>query len=474
MCSIEDDGEIRPVKDDSSQSLQGRKCVKCDQPGVLVTRIHDCFCRSCFQVYVIHKFRAAIGKSKLIREGEHVLLAFSGGANSAALLHLIQDGLSERAHRKLRFIPTIVHIDESGILGVSSDARQELRRKIARLLLKSGFPAYIVDLEQAVDIERKKVTQIGTGYVNGECGCVIHRVEDENNSAVVDTSQSDKLRSLIDSVNSVTSQEDFIRHLRNQLITCIARQLGFSKVLTAECSTRLSIQILTDIAQGRGSQISLNTAFCDQRNGDVLFVRPVRDLNAKELTMYNALFEVGSVFIPSITTKTTTDSSIERLTETFVCGLQADFSSTVANIVRTSEKLETPNLEDRQTCAFCRSHLDTNVGKASALYAIEFSQRISQAGQKTSTSCHGDYTGCQDGGPGQSSCCGPDSSSRKRAYNRRELDSVLCYGCRVTMQNFNFEKSSLPNMIEQELAARKSSEEMLREQISEFLLEDDS
>ena len=40
---------------------------------------------------MVHKFRSAIGKSKLIRDGEKVLVAFSGGANSSALLHLIQD-----------------------------------------------------------------------------------------------------------------------------------------------------------------------------------------------------------------------------------------------------------------------------------------------------------------------------------------------------------------------------------------------
>ncbi|CAG5136041.1 unnamed protein product [Candidula unifasciata] len=461
MCSIEDDGELRPVKNDSTQSLQEKKCVKCDQPGVVVTRIHDCFCKSCFQVYVIHKFRAAIGKSKLIREGERVLVAFSGGANSAALLHLIQDGLSDRAHRKLRFIPTVLHVDECGVLDVSSDARQELRQKIARVMLKSGFPAYIVDFEQAIDIERKNMgTQNGTDGVSSDSGCLVHDAKDGLSTPAVDASQTNKLRSLVGSVASLTSQEDFVRHLRNQLIVCIVRQMGFSKVLTAECSTRLSIKILTDIAQGRGSQLSLNTAFCDQRNGDVLFVRPVRDLTSKELVMYNTLFEVDSVFIPSITTKTAKDSSIERLTETFVTGLQADFSSTVANIVRTSEKLEPPDLENSQACVFCQSPLDTDVGKASALRAIEYSQRISRAGQNAkSANCHGDDTKCQDKAAGESNCQAP------------ELARSLCYGCRVTLQNFNFEKSSLPNLVRQRSAAKNTSH-LLREKISEFLLED--
>lgn len=47
--------------------------------------------RECFMVYVTHKFRAAIGKSKLIRDGESVLVGMSGGQASSCLLHLIQE-----------------------------------------------------------------------------------------------------------------------------------------------------------------------------------------------------------------------------------------------------------------------------------------------------------------------------------------------------------------------------------------------
>ena len=38
-----------------------------------------------------HKFRATIGKTKLVRDGEFVLVALSGGPGSSALLHLIQE-----------------------------------------------------------------------------------------------------------------------------------------------------------------------------------------------------------------------------------------------------------------------------------------------------------------------------------------------------------------------------------------------
>lgn len=42
-------------------------------------------------VRATHRFRCEFGKSRLIRDGERVLVAYSGGSNSCALIHLIQE-----------------------------------------------------------------------------------------------------------------------------------------------------------------------------------------------------------------------------------------------------------------------------------------------------------------------------------------------------------------------------------------------
>jgi cytoplasmic tRNA 2-thiolation protein 2 len=41
--------------------------------------------------YAIHKFRSAFGKNKVVGYKEKVLLAFSGGASSRAMLHLVTE-----------------------------------------------------------------------------------------------------------------------------------------------------------------------------------------------------------------------------------------------------------------------------------------------------------------------------------------------------------------------------------------------
>ncbi|GFR82048.1 cytoplasmic tRNA 2-thiolation protein 2 [Elysia marginata] len=342
MCNVADEGDNTESSSNlrNSKSLANSGCVKCGEPGVLITRIHDSFCKSCFQVYVVHKFRSAIGKSKLIRDGETVLVAFSGGTNSSALLHLIQDGLSLRAHKRLRFTPTLIHVDESCVFGNRSDELKQKREQIRQIMLKSGFPSYWMQLGQSLDIctDHTRITSKSTVSEKKETSSKLKLdyLGKDQDFSLEDPSieESEKLQDLIKSFKSPSAQEDFLLNLKNQLLVVAARQLGFSKILTAESSTRLAVRILSDVAQGRGSQLSLDTGISDERNTGVMFMRPVRELNAKELAMYNSLFEVESVFMPSLTTKTSMSSSIERLTETFVTGLQADFPSTVSNIVR--------------------------------------------------------------------------------------------------------------------------------------------
>ncbi|XP_012934882.1 cytoplasmic tRNA 2-thiolation protein 2 [Aplysia californica] len=474
MCSVEEDGDLQPLASEKRNKV--KTCVKCGEPGVLITRIHDSFCKACFQVYVVHKFRAAIGKSKLIRDGEHVLVAFSGGANSAALLHLIQDGLSVRAHKKLRFIPTLLHVDECCVLDLPQSENQRLREKVSQLMTESGFPSYLTSLELGLNIDRNKKDNSSQDKT-----CPFWSTERDVTLTPPDVDVTDDLKvrlsSVLQGLSSTSSREDFIRNLRNQLIVCIARQMGFTKILTAECSTRLGVRILTDVSQGRGSQVALNTGFSDARNGDVMFVRPVRDLNAKELTLYNNMFGVDSVFIPCITTKGQPGASIERLAETFVTGLQADFASTVSNIVRTSEKLGLPDLNSTK-CVLCQSPLDTDVGSASALRAVEFSLKLSRAGgtgssSVSSPSTNGDKscTSTQSA-PG---CCGQgDGSCQTRPPTRLETEEImdhLCFGCRLSLRNFNGSTESLPVFVTTETEAARQRAK-LREEIADFLLED--
>lgn len=89
------------------------------------------------------------------------------------------------------------------------------------------------------------------------------------------------------------------------MILHVARTHGYSKVMMGDSCTRLAIKLMTSLALGRGAFLAWDTGFSDERHGDVVVVRPMRDHTLKEVAFYNRLFAIPSVFTPAIDTKVT-------------------------------------------------------------------------------------------------------------------------------------------------------------------------
>lgn len=449
--------------------------MKCEKKAVLVTRVNDAFCKECFMVYVTHKFRAAIGKSKLIRDGESVLVGVSGGQASSCLLHLIQEGLSGRAHKKLRFKPGLVFIDEGTTIGMSAEERLANCTQVLEIMEKTGFPCYLKALEQAMELEREVVTNTATqtdsaSVTSGENLTKLHRYD----------KAEEELKALLDLLKSVSAKEDLIKSLRQKILIDLARKEGYSKVMLGDCSTRLAVRLLTDIAQGRGAHVAMDTAFADNRCNDITIVRPIRDFSSKEVAMFNILNNVPSVFIPRITTKAADSVSIEHLTEKFVTGLQAEYPSTTSNIMRTGEKLHTEKRNSSENqCAICQAPLDTDVPLSSALGAVRFSETVSRCSSvtlsifSTDTECCGgrDKT-CQSEGQKESECCGRGDGScqsKESRMTRDEVESALCYACRLLIKDLG-DVNMLPKHILDDISQRQRRTKM-KSEIEDFLLD---
>lgn len=86
------------------------KCNKCDADSTLILRKTDLYCDKCFLTSTNHKFRACIGKNKILSKNEKVLVCSSGGPGSTVLLDLIHHGISLDIHKKLRITPYILHV----------------------------------------------------------------------------------------------------------------------------------------------------------------------------------------------------------------------------------------------------------------------------------------------------------------------------------------------------------------------------
>ncbi|EDV25973.1 uncharacterized protein TRIADDRAFT_55610 [Trichoplax adhaerens] len=456
MCNVEDQDLLPPSKAKNAS----RTCIKCKEVAQIVLRADNCYCRSCFIAYFTHKFRATIGKSKLIRSNEKVLLAFSGGPRSSAMLYLVHEGLSENIHKKLRFLPGVVFIDDGAILQLSENERRNYLEFIRTTVSKTGFPLFCESLGKIFPTNQD--TNIQSNLLSSDLSNTTRSDATSSSNFDLDTLikrfKNDELKivQVFEKLPNSTAKEDMLHILRKKLIQQIAEANGYTKVMFADCGTRLAVKILSDIAQGRGSSVAHDVTFADERNQAVTLVRPMREFLTKEVANYLTLKSIDYRTRLSLTTMKPVKSSIERLTENFVTDLQASFPSTVNTICRTGDKLsvgDTSKIDADAICPLCDSRIDTN----NSLEGKTTSKTTSKICQNTADSCCGE---------GDGSC----NRIARINLTAKEIEDRLCYGCRLIFHSNNWEMDDLPQFlidaIEKQLRRKR-----LKEEIEEFLLD---
>ncbi|XP_069681595.1 cytoplasmic tRNA 2-thiolation protein 2-B [Periplaneta americana] len=489
MCSI-NDAEFDSIEQCMEQkppvTTIGSICKKCNERRAdIVLRIRDAYCRECFLTAATHKFRASLGKSKLVRPQDHVLIAFSGSQPSVALLHLVNAGLNEANHKRLLFTCSVVYIDEGNILGLSLEERKTVCTSIVVHVGKLNLPLYIASLEDCTEDSDVRLYS---------CSDEVYDVHSKNEEC---------MKKLMSSVHSLTAKEDLLQKIRNRLLLKIAKQLKCTKIFTAETANHLAVKILSNVSVGRGAQLPLDVGFCDNRDPGVMLLRPMRDFMKKEVVFYNAFNKIVSIAVPSLGTKAGSHASIQKLTEKFVTDLQEDFPSTVSTIFRTGDKLSlgTNETDEDNYCVLCQAPLDTTVSGSSALQATEFSRKVSALGpsgfdsrtigtlqndlsrskenaqevlkssdtETDSTQCCNTSTPIVDK---NSECCrtGEDCqcSRNNKSVTLPELEVCLCYGCRLIAREMD-----TPELLPAEViskAKQRLSYKAMRKEIEDFLL----
>ncbi|XP_037671692.1 cytoplasmic tRNA 2-thiolation protein 2 isoform X1 [Choloepus didactylus] len=543
MCQVGEDYR-EPPAEEPPPPRPGReqKCVKCKEGlPVLVIRAGDAFCRDCFKAYYVHKFRAVLGKNRLIFPGEKVLLAWSGGPSSSSMVWQVLEGLSRESAKRLRFVPGVVYVDEGAACGQSPEDRAKTLAEMTSILQAVGFPWHTVALEEVGGLSgyedpahsppsRESLWwPEGAGQAGGRGAlwplmlhpagsprarkvfglppsalrCFAQELAggEEAYKAAVDTfiqqqhglgaegaghspcpalveeqqspprpppaAQTEALTRLFDSVKTLTAKEELLQALRTHLILHVARAHHYSKVLTGESCTRLAIKLMISLALGRGAFLAWDTGFSDDRHGDVVVARPMRDHTLKEVAFYNHLFAVPSVFTPAIDTQAPDRASIHRLMEAFVLRLQAQFPSTVSTVYRTSEKLAKAPRDKQATdsasrCLLCMCTLDIDHADSATAFGAQTSISLAQA-EAPAASC------CFPGAGGAQSCCG-DARPCGRGSLRAHVAEQLCYGCRVNLKDLP-SVDPLPPYILAE-AQLRSQRAWVQQEIQECLIED--
>ncbi|VCW97587.1 unnamed protein product [Gulo gulo] len=383
----------------------------------------------------------------------------------------VLEGLSRDSAKRLRFVPGVVYVDEGAACGQSREDRAKTLTDVRQILQTLGFPWHIVTLEEVFALPpsvlrcsaRDPVGTVGTykvavdSFLQQQYTLAAEGVRDSPSSAQGEeqpsqprtqdpqdpagpppVAQTEALSQLFDSVKTLTAKEELLQTLRTHLILHVARTRGYSKVMTGDSCTRLAIKLMTSLALGRGAFLAWDTGFSDERHGDVVVVRPMREHTLKEVAFYNRLFAVPSVFTPAIDTKASEKASIHRLMEGFLLRLQARFPSTVSTVYRTSEKLVKAPRDGRAAgprCLLCMCSLDVDSADSATAFGAQ-TQDFSQMPPPTPQAEAGAPTGpCCAAGPGGAPNCWQGTRPCRREGSRAHVIEQLCYACRVNMKD---------------------------------------
>ncbi|KAL0278185.1 UNVERIFIED_CONTAM: hypothetical protein PYX00_000081 [Menopon gallinae] len=427
MCSVDDgdDGGILMVP---KTLLTEKACRSCDNAASVVLRKKDAYCRSCFLNSSVHKFRATLGKSKMLKAGDKVLSVFTRSHSSMALLHLLHSGLNEEKNKRLVFNVDLLYIDDGMVTGQDITSRERNVEEVVCLAKSFDFNILITTLSEVFS-QSPKVAQ----------------------SLSVDDKREDELKMLFKNVTTMTAKEDLLYQLRQKLVLSVAEVMDYGKVFTDEVGTDLAVKLLVGISLGRGDQISSEVGFCDDRHRKIPILRPLKDFTHKEMVFYNVFNGIELADLTSLTTMCPTDVSIRKTTEAFLSGLQEEFPSTVYTIFRTGDKLkaESSYTEKDKICTLCDRLIKiTPEENCDAVEALNFSKQVSEP--RTDENDH----------EAQGNCKGCSCS--------KKANPVFCYGCSLILKDMDNSEDFKFRLFE--TAVKRRNFESMREQISEFLI----
>eukprot|EP00698_Gefionella_okellyi_P017592 TRINITY_DN5171_c0_g1_i2.p2 TRINITY_DN5171_c0_g1~~TRINITY_DN5171_c0_g1_i2.p2 ORF type:complete len:246 (-),score=61.41 TRINITY_DN5171_c0_g1_i2:141-878(-) len=107
---------------------------------------------------------------------------------------------------------------------------------------------------------------------------------------------------------------------------------------------------------GRASVLPANASFADTeqyRQYGVVVLRPLRDLLANHVAIFNRYLGLNSVFIPTLATKKGPKASIAHLTESWIAKLMSTHPGTIPTVLRSGDRLIASAAATTAHCPIC-------------------------------------------------------------------------------------------------------------------------
>lgn len=294
--------------------------------------------RECFHSYVqtktVKRLDAFRVRNATPGSSRKVLLPLSLGASSVSLLQLVDQQIERQLSKTGRagFCLLVLHIARG-----PETVAEEASRLFAEV--KSRYPKheYLLLPEQAAP-SASNLDAVEGRFITPSP----QQMADLPASSQVDMSSVQRLQRTVD----------------------VAHENGCEAILWGDTTTRLAEKVLSETAKGRGA--SLSWLLNDGKTPYGLnFLFPLRELMKKEISAYAATTKPplkdltlsdpeGAV--PS--SSSSKNSTIDRLMSYYFGSVERDYPSIVANVVRTTAKLNTDTAsETGPVCLACGTPL---------------------------------------------------------------------------------------------------------------------
>lgn len=261
-----------------------------------------------------------------------LLLPLSFGAGSTVLLHILSEHLrgQEAKTGRTGFKLHVLHVYDGTEEGGTLDEVKE------RYPQHSYSPIPLSHLSSIEDLSS-----------------LLPTVEKDDGTNTVDD--------LLAFLDSPTSRTDTLHILRRKLILNFAKTHSCEAILWGDNTTRLAERILSETAKGRGFSLPWIVADGESPHG-LPFYYPMRDLMAKEIVSFATITDprlddliVGEEMKQAISMR---DATIDGLMRQYFEGVEREYPSIVANVVKTAGKLRQVELREvEMQCELCEMPL---------------------------------------------------------------------------------------------------------------------
>lgn len=340
--------DCRPVAEGQLEAANTNKlytCRKCgSQPFIVIDKVHV-ECKVCFLESCNKKLRSTIGKSRLLKNNDSILIAHSGGSSSLALLDLIRTSINYDSRRKQNLRPSLIHVDTQAIydstaIGLAGKRLYKLKSSLDYAHRRfPDWPIYWTSLE---------MTQISPNSKEDICARYdsTKELSDPEYRSILDNAAA--YGSFVDSIKSMdlTDKQQYVKSCLIKLIDKIAHQINssldetdrFKYIFTGSSATQLANNLLVDVILGHGATIRSTVSVCDTRTV-VPILRPLKDFGEKEIAFYLKARSIEYQPQTNFLTLANRRESIQKATEAFLSKLYVDFPSTYSTLIKMGNRM---------------------------------------------------------------------------------------------------------------------------------------